>query len=73
MTLVLALFTSGHFHLYRSHTFFAPFGFKRDRIAIADFIYQTGYMDENFLAGAILNDETITFGLVVKFNGSLVH
>jgi hypothetical protein len=62
-----------HLHLYSSHTFFASFGFKRDRVAIPDPVYQAGHVYENFLAGALFNDETITFGLVVKFNGSLVH
>jgi|JI6StandDraft_1071083.scaffolds.fasta_scaffold660606_1 hypothetical protein len=73
LPLALCPFKSRYFHLHCSHAFFASFGLKRNAIAIPDFIYQAGHVHKNFLAGALFNDETITFGLVVKFNGSLVH
>lgn len=55
------------------HAFFATLGIENYRIALADLIHQTGYVNKNFLARASFNNEAKTFGFIKELDSSFVH
>ena len=64
---------SGNLDVHCIHAFFATLGFKRDRIALADFVNQTADVDEDFLPGGSVNNEPKAFGLIKELDSSCEH
>lgn len=64
---------SGDLDIHCIHAFFALFGFKSDSVPFADFVNQAADVDENFLPGGSVNNETKTFGLIEELDGSFKH
>ena len=64
---------SSQFDVYCVHAFFATLGVVRDGVTLTDAVYKTAYVNEDFFAGAGINDETVAFGFVEKLYCSSVH
>lgn len=55
------------------HAFFATLGVKSDGIAFANVVNQTANVNEDFFAGAGINNKTKTFSSIEKLYCSTVH
>jgi len=61
------------FDIYCVHAFFATLGVERDSVTLSDAVNETAYVNEDFFAGAGINDKPVTFGFVEELYCSSVH
>jgi len=63
----------GDLHINCVHSFFSALGVERYRIAFANVVDETGYVNEDFFFRRVVNDKTKSFGFVEELYSSCVH